>query len=117
MIIAAIAFFSLAALLGMFLLSFVLKGKETPKAVVFTHGPLAVVGLVLLIVYSVEHKPGPIEAIILFAIAATGGLFLFYRDLTNKSIPKWLAVVHGLLAVSGFVMLLYFAFMKNASEV
>ena len=113
MIITAIAFFSLAALLGMFLLTFVLKGKETPKAVVFTHGPLAVIGLVLLVIYAFQHKPGPIEAIILFAVAASGGFFMLYRDLTNKPIPKWLAVVHGLLAVAGFAMLLYFAFGGN----
>lgn len=110
MITTAIALFSLAALLGMFLLTFVLKGRKTPKAVVFTHGPLAAAGLVLLIIYSVKYSPGPMESIILFAIAATGGLVLVIRDITGKSIPKWLAVVHGLLAVTGFVYLLIFAF-------
>jgi hypothetical protein len=109
MLYTAIAFFALAALLGMFLISFVLKGKETPKAVVFTHGPLAVIGLVLLIIYSLK-QPGPIEAIVLFAIAAAGGLIMVWRDLTRRTVPKWLAIAHGLLAVSGFVFLLVFAF-------
>ena len=113
MIITSIAFFALAAILGMFLLSFVLKGKETPKAVVFTHGPLAVIGVVLLIVYAFERPPGPMESIIIFLIAAAGGLMMIARDLTGKAIPKWLAVLHGLLAVSGFILLLVFAFKNN----
>jgi hypothetical protein len=109
MIAAAIAFFSLAALLGLLLLSFVLRGKETPKAVVFTHGPLAVTGLVLLLIYAFNHKPGPLEAIIAFMVAALGGFVLVFRDLTGKPVPKWLAVVHGLVAVTGFILLVIFA--------
>lgn len=111
MIYTAIAFFALAAILGMVLLSFVLKGKETPKGIVFTHGPLAAIGLVLLIIYALNH-PGPVESIVLFIIAALGGVVLVIRDLSRKPVPKWLAVVHGLAAVSGFIFLLVFAFTK-----
>lgn len=110
MIYTAIALFALAAILGMVLLTFVLQGKETPKGVVFTHGPLAAAGLVLLIIYAFQQSPGPVEAIVLFAIAATGGIILVVRDLSGKAIPKWLAVIHGLTAVTGFVFLLVFAF-------
>ena len=111
MIYTAIAFFALAAILGMILLSYVLKGKETPKGVVFTHGPLAAIGLVLLIIYTVNN-PGPVESIVLFTIAALGGVVMLVKDLSGKPIPKWLAVVHGLIAVSGFIFLLVFAFTK-----
>lgn len=113
MIFTAIALFAFAALLGMFLLTFVLKGKETPKAVVFTHGPLAAAGLIILVIYALKEGPDPTESIILFTVAAMGGGVLFYRDLTNKPLPKWLAIVHGFLAVSGFVCLLVFAFGKS----
>ena len=109
MLYTAIAFFALAAVLGMFLISFVLRGKETPKGVVFTHGPLAVIGLVLLVIYSFRQSPGPTEAIVLFAIAAAGGLVMVWRDLTRRTVPKWLAILHGLLAVGGFIYLLVFA--------
>ena len=112
MIVTAIAFLALAAILGMLLLSFVLTGKETPKSVVFTHGPLAVIGVILLIIYAFREGPGPIEAIILFAIAAAGGVVMVMRDLTGRPVPKWLAVVHGLVAAGGLVMLLVFAFTK-----
>lgn len=109
-IYVAIGFFALAALLGMYLLSFVLRGKETPKAVVFTHGPLAAIGIVLLIVYIFKGGPNPWESLILFVLAALGGAYMLFRDLTGKPIPKILAIGHGLLAVTGFVLLLVFAF-------
>ena len=108
MIITAIAFFALSALLGLLLLTFVLKGKHTPKAVVFSHGPLAVVGLVLMAVYMAGQPPGPVDAMVLFLIAATSGLVMVVRDLSGKSVPKWLAITHGLLAASGLVLLLIF---------
>lgn len=111
MIYTSIAFFALAAILGMILLSYVLKEKETPKGVVFTHGPLAAIGLVLLIIYTVNN-PGPVESIVLFVMAALGGVVMLVRDLSGNKIPKWLGVVHGLLAVSGFIFLLVFAFSK-----
>jgi hypothetical protein len=110
MINLIIGLFSITALLGMYLLTFVLKGKATPKAIVFTHGPLAAIALILLIVYAYREGPEPLESIVLFTLAAMGGFVLVFRDLTGRSIPKWLAVGHGLLAVTGFVFLLIFAF-------
>jgi hypothetical protein len=110
MIYTAIAFFSLAAILGIILISFVLRGKETPKGIVFLHGPIAAVGLVLLIIYALRNTPSPVESIVLFIIAATGGVILVWHDIKGKPFPKWLAVVHGLIAVTGFIFLLMFAF-------
>ena len=104
-----IGFFSLAILLGMVLLGFVMGSKETPKAVVFSHGPLAIIGLVLLVIYLFRGGPNPWESVILFTLAAMGGLVLAARDLSGKAVPKWLAVAHGFLAVTGFVLLLFFA--------
>jgi hypothetical protein len=109
LIYASIGFFALAALLGMYLLTFVLQGKETPKGIVFTHGPMAVIGLVLLIIYAMKGGPSPTESLVLFILAAVGGLYMLSRDLTGKPIPKFLAVGHGLLAVAGFIFLLIFA--------
>jgi hypothetical protein len=113
MILTAIAFFSLSAILGMLLLAFVLKGKHTPKAVVFTHGPLALIGIILLVIYCVQNKPNPFESIILFLIAATSGVIMVAKDLSGKTIPKWLAVTHGLIAVGGFILLLMFQVNMN----
>lgn len=110
MLIIAITLFALAALLGIYLISFVLMNKNTPKGVVFIHGPVAALALILLIIYAVTHQPSPWLSIILFALAAVGGFTMVYRDLTGKTLPKWLAMGHGLLAVVGFISLVFFTF-------
>jgi hypothetical protein len=112
MIYAIIGFFAIGALLGLFLLSFVLRTKQTPKAITLMHGFFVALALILLIFYSFNEGPHFTESIVLFVMAALGGAFLFYRDITGKSIPKWLAVGHGLLAITGFAFLLYSAFWR-----
>ena len=110
MIYTAIAFFALAAIFGMILLSFILRKKETPKGMAIVHGLLGATGLILTIYYTIKHRPGPVESAVLFTIAALGGIIVFSRDISNKSLPKWLAVIHGLVAVASFAFLLIFAF-------
>lgn len=110
LIFAAIAIFALAALVGAYLLSLVLREQKTPKVVALLHGAFAVTGLVLLVVYYTRNDVRPLTSIIVFAVAALGGLVLFYTDITGKPIPKWLAVGHGLIALTGFALLLAFAF-------
>src|SRR5688572_7886241 len=105
----SIAMFALGAMVGIYLLSFVLRGINTPKFVVFVHGIFVVVALILLITYAMD-QPGYMETVVIFVLAAIGGLVLVYRDLTSKPMPKWLAVGHGLIAITGFVFLLMNAF-------
>lgn len=109
-IYTAIALFSITALGGLYLLTLVLRKKETPKALSFVHGLLAVIGLVMAIVYCVNHPPGPLTGTVLFVIAALGGVILIYQDLTGKKIPGWLGILHGLIALTGLFFLLLFAF-------
>jgi hypothetical protein len=111
-IYAALATFGIAALGGIYLLSLVLREKETPKLVSAIHGLFAVSGLILLIVYCTKYQPGPGLSIGIFVVAALGGLILIYKDLTEKKVPKWLGIVHGLAAVTGYVTLLVFAFQR-----
>jgi hypothetical protein len=111
MIIVALGFFSLAAILGLILLSFVLRNKHTPKGFLISHGMLAAIGVVLLISYIVTSAPPrPVESLVLFIIAAAGGATMGYRDITGKSVPKWLAITHGLIAISGFISLVIYRF-------
>jgi hypothetical protein len=109
-IYAAIAIFGMTAILGMYLLSLILRNKSTPKGVTIIHGVMAAVALVLLIIFCFGPTPGPWPSIIVFTIAAMGGFVLNYRDITGKKVPKWLGIVHGLAAITGFIMLLCFAF-------
>lgn len=106
MLIAAAVCFALAGLLGATLLTYVLLGKPTPKALAFTHGPLAAAGLVLLLIALAIGQPVPGLSLGLFVAAALGGLFLIYRDLAHGRVPKAVAVVHGLVAVTALVLLL-----------
>ena len=50
-------------------------------------------------------------AIVLFAIAAAGGLVMAgVRVSGNRNPPAWLAMLHGLLAGAGLTLLLFAAF-------
>lgn len=105
MVLAAILLITGAAVLGAAMLYYLLTGKHIPKGMAFAHGPLALSGLIVLIVYAITttHHHKHYESIALFSIAAVGGLVLIYRDLTGKKIPKWLAILHALLAVTGLL--------------
>ncbi len=108
MLTISIVLFALAAVFGLILISYVLRGKETPKGIVFLHGPIAATALILLIIYVLNNTVSPIASMILFIIAALGGVVMVIRDFTGKKIPKGLAVIHGLIAVTAFVLLIVF---------
>ncbi|MBZ0097647.1 MAG: hypothetical protein K8F30_01105, partial [Taibaiella sp.] len=72
MLYTIIAFFALAAIMGLTLLSYVFRSRETSKPVMILHGLFAATGLVLLILYTFGNNPGPTESVILFVIAALG---------------------------------------------
>ena len=112
MIYAAIGLFATAALIGIYLLTLVLQKKETPKAIALLHGGLAATALILLIIHTVNTGADLTQVIVLFVIAALGGIVLFVRDITGKSLPGFLAVLHGGLAVTAFVFLLVYTFYK-----
>jgi FtsH-binding integral membrane protein len=103
----SLIFFAMAALLGLFLLSRILRNLETPKGISIFHGLSASTGLILLIIYAcINQREDLFVFVAIFVAAALGGLILIYRDLKGKSIPKPLALLHGVLAVSAFVTMI-----------
>jgi hypothetical protein len=52
--------------------------------------------------------------IILFAIAALGGLALIYLKFSGQVIPMYLAIVHGLFAAAGVVALIVNVYTNTA---
>jgi len=110
MLLLALILFSIAILLGFYLLSFVLQNKNTPKGIAFIHGPIAAFGLIILIVYAIVHSPKPLLSILLLTLAAIGGLVLISLDLMGKTIPKIFAIGHGLIALLGFFLLVLFTY-------
>jgi len=109
MLYLIIGLFALAAVLGLILINALIKKRETPKPAVFAHGLLAVTGLGLLIYYAIKNPENyPQVSIILFGVAALGGIYLFYNDMRKKPGPLALAVIHALAAVVAFGLLLVF---------
>lgn len=45
-------------------------------------------------------------SVILFAIAALGGLVLGVSGLRQRDLPMWLSLIHGLIAAAGLVTLI-----------
>jgi hypothetical protein len=104
-----ISLFALGAIIGMYLLALVIQEKKRPTSVAVIHGVFVAAALVLLIFYNTQN-PGFFDSIVLFVVAALGGLVLFVKDFTGKPVPRWLALVHAVVAVAGFVVLLVHAF-------
>lgn len=98
--------FTFAAILGITLITYVMRNKNTPKSVALIHGSLGLVGIILLFVYICIYQTRPYLSLSLFILAAIGGVILMYRDVTHKSIPKWFALGHGFIAVVAFILLL-----------
>ena len=111
MLYAVIVLFALAAVLGLVNIKNWLSDKDAPKAAIYIHGLFAATALVLLGIYSFQNPDHyPLAAVVLFLIAAVGGFYLFFTNMVRKTRPVGIAVIHALLAVTGFVVLLFFAF-------
>jgi NAD/NADP transhydrogenase beta subunit len=111
MLYTTIVLFALAAVLGFIILKNWLTSADTSRTTVYLHGIFAAAALVLLGVYAFQN-PGnyPKASIILFVIGALIGFYMFAEDLRKKFSPTWLAVVHALFGVAGFLLLLFFVF-------
>ncbi len=111
MLYYAIAVFALAAVLGLILMKSIVKNQETPKVVVLLHGLAAASGLGILIYYVIRNPDhNPLVSLVIFGLAALGGFYLLFRDLSKKSRPLGVAVIHMLAAATGLVLLLLFVF-------
>lgn len=108
MLISALGFFLLAAMLGIYLLSLILRSKQVPKSVAIIHGLFAAAGVVLLIVYPLYYHPAPILSLILFVFAALGGVTMAYKGISGQSVPAWMALGHGTMALIGIATLIVF---------
>jgi hypothetical protein len=101
--------FAIAALGGL-VMAVIRFGRERnpPSWLAMLHGLLAAAGITLL-AYAWCTTPIPAFAaiaLLLFLIAAAGGALLnLGYQLKNVVLPKWLVVVHAVIAVVGFVLL------------
>jgi hypothetical protein len=106
-LVVATVLFGLGALGGMTLLALRLRGGNPPLGLAAVHGLAAAAGLVTLVVAVAGGERGPaLVSLVLFGMAALGGFFLLSLHLRQKLLPVGLILVHGTLAISGFVALL-----------
>jgi hypothetical protein len=107
----AIALFAISAVLGLTILIKWLTSKAASKGVIYSHGIFAALALVVLIVFAVNNPDNfPKVSLGLFVLSAIVGFYMFFRDLKHKMSPMGVAIAHALVAVSGFIALLVFAF-------
>lgn len=109
MLLLMIIIFLLVALGGIFLISFILRDKNTPKGIAIIHGGAGASGILLLAFYCLLYKPVPILPLVLFILAASIGIILLHQDLSKNNSPKKLALLHGIIALLAFISLIYFA--------
>jgi len=85
------------------------SGKRNPPSwLAMVHGFLAASGLTLLAYawWTMTISASAAWALLLFVIAAGGGVVLnLGYHLKGVPLPKWLVIVHALIAVVAFVLL------------
>lgn len=111
MLSTAIILFLIAATFGLIILTAILKNKPTPKAAVFAHGPIAATALILVILYYLnDHADHLLKiSIVIFILAALGGLTMFTLDVIKKKpVPKLIAVIHPIAAVTALIILILY---------
>jgi len=109
MLTAAAVVFALAAVGGLILAMRHFQGKPLPVPVAFLHGLLGASGLTLLLIAIASMtEPGSVAiAAVLFGITAIGGFILVSFHMRSKRHPSALIVLHGGLAVTAFLILLF----------
>ena len=108
MLKSSLGFFVLAAVLGAYLLSFILRNKKIPIKVVMIHGLFGAIGIILLILYPFYYNPAPITSLVLFVAAACGGFTMMFMSKSGKTVPAWMAAGHGMVAIIGIITLIAF---------
>ena len=105
----AVLLIAVAAVVGLYMAVNHFKGRTPPKAgVAILHGLLAVSGVIVLLlgVWEIGFGTAHTWALVLFAVAALGGLYLVSHHMRQRPIPNAVIVIHGLVAAVAFLVLL-----------
>ena len=105
----AVLLIAVGAVVGLYMAVQHFKGRTPPKAgVAILHGLLAVSGVIVLLLGVWEIGFGTVHAwaLLLFGIAALGGLYLVSHHMRQRPLPNAVVVIHGLVAAVAFLVLL-----------
>lgn len=109
MLALSITLFAVAILIGIVLLTFYFLDGRTPRGVARTHGVIATIALILLIISAILALPrSPLAGTIILLVAAVVGYMQWGADIKKKALPKWFPIVHAFVALVGFAALLWF---------
>lgn len=108
-----IVLFVIAASIGLYMLTLVLKEKRRPIAIVGIHGIVALSAYAVL-TFAVGEKARETSqytteayAFTAFSFAAVGGIYMLIRDkILKQGIQKWMPFVHGGFALIGLIILI-----------
>jgi hypothetical protein len=92
--------------------------RQPPVALAMLHGFLAAAAVTLLLygAVTIGLPSMALGALALFLLAAAGGAILNLNyHWKQRPLPKWLVLVHGLVAVAGFLLLLSATWATRAS--
>lgn len=109
MLMTAAILFALGALGGLFMATRHFQGRPWPLAVAVIHGLLGASGLVLLawvVFHGLSSGGFLMVSLVLFVVAALGGVVLFTGHLRGRPLSTPLLVIHAAVAVTGFILLL-----------
>jgi hypothetical protein len=115
----AVVLLAITAVGGLIMAGVRFSGRPHPPTwLAMLHGFLAAAAVTLLLyaIFTVGLPPLAIFAVVLFLLAAAGGvvLNLFYHW-NRLALPKWLMVTHAIIASAGFVLLLVAAWNSAGS--
>jgi hypothetical protein len=111
MLVFALAVFTLVALMGLAMALNIFRGGVHSKQYAMTHGGFALLGSALVIWAAIGGDERLYVNIGMAVVIIGLGAFMSIRR--AKGLPvKSLAVLHGLLAVSCYGILAYFAFVR-----
>jgi len=109
MFTTAVLLIALGAVVGLYMAIQHFKGRTPPKAgVAILHGLLAVSGVIVLLlgVWEIGFGTAHTWALLLFGLAALGGLYLVSHHMRQRPLPNGVIVIHGLVAAVAFLVLL-----------
>ncbi|HET8691236.1 MAG TPA: hypothetical protein VFM30_03835 [Steroidobacteraceae bacterium] len=112
----AIVLIAIGAVIGLYMAVNHFRGRTPPKAIhAVLHGVLVVGGAVLALLGVHDLGYGTLHtwALVLFGIAAAGGLFLASQHMSQVRLSNNVVVIHAVVAVAGFLTLLAAVFLMR----
>lgn len=110
----AVLLIAVAAVVGLYMAIGHFRGRTPPPAgAAVLHGLLAVCGVVLLLLGVMQIGFGTVHtwALVLFVVAALGGLYLVSFHLRGRPLPNAVVVIHGIVAAVAFLILVTAVFL------